>query len=119
MKKKLTTVEFHGTKEQEAKLLEIIEKYKDTKGAMMPILQQTQEVSAVSAYAQFVAELYRMEKRTLAGHIQSIVGRDENAYIRLIGRGFADDICCAFYPFCHVRILKHHTIKLFFAFPLC
>ena len=55
--------------------------------ALCDFLQQTQEVSAVSAYAQFVAELYRMEKRTLAGHIQSIVGRDENAYIRLIGRG--------------------------------
>lgn len=44
MKKKLTTVEFHGTAEQEARLLAVIEKYKGTKGAMMPILQQAQEI---------------------------------------------------------------------------
>ena len=44
MKKKLTTVEFRGTKEQEAKLIEIIDAHKDERGAMMPILQQAQEV---------------------------------------------------------------------------
>lgn len=41
----------------------------------------------VSAYADFVSALYATEKRTLAGYIQSIVGGDENAYIRMIGRG--------------------------------
>ena len=44
MKKKLTTVTFSGTPEQEAKLLAIIEKYNDTPGKMMPILQDAQEV---------------------------------------------------------------------------
>lgn len=44
MKKKLTTVQFRGTPEQEAKLLAVIEKYKGTKGAMMPILQEAQEI---------------------------------------------------------------------------
>jgi len=44
MKKKLTTVEFRGTKEQEKKLLDVIEKYKGEKGAMMPILQEAQEI---------------------------------------------------------------------------
>lgn len=44
MKKKLTTVQFRGTKEQEEKLLEIIEKYRGVKGAMMPILQGAQEI---------------------------------------------------------------------------
>ena len=44
MKKKLTTVEFRGTKQQEEQLLAIIEKYRGVQGAMMPILQQTQEV---------------------------------------------------------------------------
>ena len=44
MKKKLTTVEFRGTKEQEEQLLAIIEKYRGVQGAMMPILQQTQDV---------------------------------------------------------------------------
>lgn len=44
MKKKLTTVEFRGTKEQEEKLLAVIEKHKDEKGALMPILQEAQEI---------------------------------------------------------------------------
>ena len=44
MKKKLTTVEFHGTKEQEEKLLAVIAKHKGEKGAMMPILQEAQEI---------------------------------------------------------------------------
>ena len=42
---------------------------------------------AVSSYAAFVSALYGTEKRTLAGYIQSIVNNDENAYIRMIGRG--------------------------------
>lgn len=44
MKKKLTTVTFHGTEAQEAQLLEVIAKYRDTEGAMMPILQEAQEI---------------------------------------------------------------------------
>ena len=44
MKKKLTTVEFHGTKEQEAKLLEVIAKYDGVPGKTMPILQEAQEI---------------------------------------------------------------------------
>lgn len=44
MKKKLTTVMFRGTKTQEEKLLAVIEKYRDTEGAMMPILQEAQEI---------------------------------------------------------------------------
>ena len=44
MKKPLTTVEFRGTPEQEAKLIEIIARYKDVQGALMPILQEAQEI---------------------------------------------------------------------------
>ena len=44
MKKNQTTVEFRGTKEQEEKLLAVIAKYKGMKGAMMPILQDAQEI---------------------------------------------------------------------------
>jgi NADP-reducing hydrogenase subunit HndA len=44
MKKKLTTVDFRGTAEQEAKLLEIIAKYDGVQGKMMPILQEAQEI---------------------------------------------------------------------------
>ena len=42
---------------------------------------------SISAYSEFVAQLYRTEKRTLAGYIQSIVGNDENPYIHMIGKG--------------------------------
>lgn len=44
MKKKLTTVEFRGTKEQEAKLVAAIAAHKGEKGSMMPILQEAQEI---------------------------------------------------------------------------
>ena len=44
MKKKLTTVEFHGTKEQEERLVAVCAKYKDTMGKMMPILQEAQDI---------------------------------------------------------------------------
>ncbi len=38
------TVEFKGTKEQEEKLYEVIAKYKDTEGALIPILHGAQEI---------------------------------------------------------------------------
>jgi NADP-reducing hydrogenase subunit HndA len=44
MKKKLTTVQFRGTKEQEAALVAVIEKYKGVQGSMMPILQEAQAI---------------------------------------------------------------------------
>ena len=44
MKKKLTTVQFHGTKEQEERLIAVIAKYNGVKGKMMPILQEAQEI---------------------------------------------------------------------------
>ena len=57
--------------------------------ALNEFLSQTDTAKAVSAYGNFVSELYRTEKRTLAGYIQSIVCQDENSYIRMIGRGEA------------------------------
>ena len=50
-------------------------------------LETSETSEAVSRYADFVAELYATEKRTLAGYIQSIVNNDENSYIRMIGKG--------------------------------
>jgi len=44
MKKNLTTVEFRGTTAQEEQLLAVIEKYRGTKGAMMPIMQEAQGI---------------------------------------------------------------------------
>ena len=44
MKKKLTTVAFRGTPEQEDALRAVIRKHAGEKGAMMPILQEAQEI---------------------------------------------------------------------------
>lgn len=44
MKKKLTTVAFRGTPEQEARLLAVIEKYEGVQGKTMPILQEAQAI---------------------------------------------------------------------------
>lgn len=44
MKKALTTIPFKGTKEQERQLCGVIEKLKDTQGALMPILQEAQNI---------------------------------------------------------------------------
>lgn len=44
MQKRISSLPFSGTKEQEQKLFEIIEKHKNDQGAIMPVLQQAQEV---------------------------------------------------------------------------
>lgn len=44
MQKNISTIPFNGTPEQEAELLKIIEKHKDDLGAVMPVLQEAQEV---------------------------------------------------------------------------
>ena len=44
MQKKISTLPFNGTPEQEAKLKDVIEQYKDDPGAVMPVLQEAQEI---------------------------------------------------------------------------
>ena len=44
MQNAITKVPFHGTAEQEQKLLAVIERLKDERGALMPILQEAQEI---------------------------------------------------------------------------
>ena len=44
MKKKMTTVAFKGTQEQEAALAKVIDKYKNAQGALMPVLQEAQGI---------------------------------------------------------------------------
>ncbi len=48
-----------------------------------------QTALAVDRYAAFVARLYATGSPSLARYVRGIVGDDENAYIRLIGRGEA------------------------------
>lgn len=44
MQKRKTTVPFKGTKEQEERLLKVIAEHKNQQGALMPILQQAQDI---------------------------------------------------------------------------
>ena len=44
MKKNLTTVMFRGTKAQEEQLIAVIEEFKGTPGALMPVLQKAQDI---------------------------------------------------------------------------
>ncbi len=44
MQKRKTNVPFKGTKEQETQLYSVIEKHGNQKGALMPILQEAQEI---------------------------------------------------------------------------
>lgn len=69
MKKKLTTVEFRGTKEQEQKLVSIIADYKDMKGSMMPILQEAQEI-----YGYLPLEVQKIIARETGRPVEEIYG---------------------------------------------
>ena len=69
MKKKLTTVDFHGTAEQEQQLLAVIEKYDGVKGAMMPILQEAQEI-----YGYLPIEVQRIIAEKTGTPLEEIYG---------------------------------------------
>ena len=69
MKKKLTTVEFHGTKKQEKALREMIAKRKDEKGAMMPILQDAQEI-----YGYLPIEVQKIIAEETGASLEEIFG---------------------------------------------
>ena len=69
MKKKLTTVAFHGTKEQEEKLLAVIEKYVGVKGAMMPVLQEAQEI-----YGYLPIEVQTIIAKGLGTSVEEVYG---------------------------------------------
>ncbi|GHV11503.1 NADH dehydrogenase subunit E [Clostridia bacterium] len=44
MKKKMTTVKFSGTQEQESRLDAVIAKYRGVKGSLMPVMQEAQAI---------------------------------------------------------------------------
>lgn len=50
MKKKISSVLFNGTKEQEKKLLEVIEEYKNVDGPLVMILHKTQDIYGYLPY---------------------------------------------------------------------
>ena len=69
MKKNLTTVMFRGTKAQEEKLYEVIDNLRDTPGALMPILQQAQEI-----YGYLPPEVQKMIALRLGVSVEEVYG---------------------------------------------
>ena len=69
MKKKLTTVMFRGTKAQEEQLLAVIAKYRGTEGAMMPILQDAQEI-----YGYLPVEVMRIIAKETDTSLEEVFG---------------------------------------------
>ena len=69
MKKTLTTVMFRGTKAQEEQLDAVIAKLKGTPGALMPVLQQAQEI-----YGYLPIEVQKMIALKMDVSIEEVYG---------------------------------------------
>ena len=69
MKKTLTTVMFKGTKAQEEQLDAVIAKLKGTPGALMPVLQQAQEI-----YGYLPIEVQKMIALKMDVSIEEVYG---------------------------------------------
>ncbi len=69
MRKKIGTLPFSGTAEQEAKLMEVIETYKDDPGAVMPVLQEAQGI-----YGYLPIEVQTMIAKGLDVPVEEVYG---------------------------------------------
>ena len=69
MKKNLTTVMFRGTKAQEEQLDAVIEQYRETPGALMPILQKAQDI-----YGYLPYEVQRMIALKMGVSMEEVYG---------------------------------------------
>ncbi len=69
MKKNLTTVMFHGTKAQEEQLNAVIEQYRGTPGALMPVLQKAQDI-----YGYLPLEVQRMIALKMGISMEEVYG---------------------------------------------
>ena len=69
MKKNMTTVMFRGTKAQEEQLDAVIAELKDVPGALMPVLQQAQEI-----YGYLPIEVQRMIALKMGISIEEVYG---------------------------------------------
>ena len=69
MLKKISSLPFQGTPEQEAQLKEVIAKHKDDPGAVMPVLQEAQEI-----YGYLPIEVQQMIAEGLDVPIDEVYG---------------------------------------------
>ena len=69
MKKPMTTVTFKGTPEQEKELLAVIEKNKGIEGALMPVLQQAQDI-----YGYLPVEVQKIIAEKMGVSLEEVFG---------------------------------------------
>lgn len=69
MKKTMTTVTFKGTPEQEAKLISVIDDYKNVEGALMPVLQQAQSI-----YGYLPVEVQKIVAERMGVSLEEVYG---------------------------------------------
>ena len=69
MQKRISNLPFRGTREQEQQLREIIERHKDDRGAVMPVLQEAQEV-----YGYLPVEVQTMVAQGLNVPLEEVFG---------------------------------------------
>ena len=69
MQKKISTIPFSGTPEQEAKLQDAIARHKEDPGAVMPVLQEAQEI-----YGYLPIEVQTMVAEGLGVPLEEVYG---------------------------------------------
>ena len=69
MQKKISTIPFSGTPEQEAKLKDAIARHKEDPGAVMPVLQEAQEI-----YGYLPIEVQKMVAEGLNVPLEEVYG---------------------------------------------
>lgn len=69
MQKRKTSVPFNGTEEQEKRLYDVIAKHKGEKGALMPVLQQAQEI-----YGHLPVEVQQMIADSMDISLEEVYG---------------------------------------------
>ena len=69
MQKKISSIPFKGTPEQEAALKETIERYSDDPGAVMPVLQEAQEI-----YGYLPLEVQKIVAEGLGVPLEEVYG---------------------------------------------
>ena len=69
MKKRKSTLPFNGTAEQEKQLMAVIEQHKGEKGALMPVMQEAQEI-----YGYLPIEVQQMIAQGLEVPVEEVYG---------------------------------------------